>query len=752
MTSYLRDKHSPTDGQSDTEREMLLYYDAAVGCSEQDLDVLTAERMRYNRSRCHPYPLVKAITPSELQLGGGMITVDGVRFEPHMAVRFSNATVRSAGLHWAASYGDGSDMSWVVLKDELGLPMVRPNSSAAVEWWRSVLGNATHMLPLCDVLGVMARQPPPPSVVADGSLFGFRWASADMWGRQHARFTMWAPCAKMLGTACSKRCLRQIVLQTLDERLSVLKSDVPEYADNETEYKPSLVLFQNCRCPQHASCKEKSGEIWPHAGYLSWRAIMANGTGPTPPHRTSIDCAVKTCDFPKEERCAGGQGSPCGAGYAAPPQYCSLCAAGYFTSNRQCLKCNQEEVDIAKFFNTWFYVGVVVSMYCAPFYILVYLFRVVGVLGALGAIVGNLQQGYSGKWLRFMWRMIQLLNVDLEIQMMGCDGTSSRFVDIFWAQFLLTAWYFVALSGFVVLITAAFVLRRLGYRMPFTTAKQNSVRIHARRLCMCGTMVLEFVWFISVKKSLEAVACSPATGSLWIEPAQRCFDERHTPVFVFAVVVLLTLLVGYPGTVVPIIARGRSLNVLNDIDWQHSIGWMYLPYRHEWILHCVIFLWVLRAVNTTLSLLLSYPVTRLVISVVGPVLYRVFALYCRPYRNAALNTIVPARVRFFALFAIGSFLMVGLDVDRQTQYTINDIVSWLLMVLFTAILVVRTIPVAATVTVHEVDAGSVGFLTVPFSGWPVDPSASIPCPSNSCNVWLFVNGGDVTEILEQFTP
>ena len=83
------------------------------------------------------------------------------------------------------------------------------------------------------------------------------------------------------------------------------------------------------------------------------------------------------------------------------------------------------------------------------------------------------------------------------------------------------------------------------------------------------------------------------------------------------------------------------------------------------------------------------------ISVVGPVLYRVFALYCRPYRNAALNTIVPARVRFFALFAIGSFLMVGLDVDRQTQYTINDIVSWLLMVLFTAILVVRTIPVAA---------------------------------------------------------
>ena len=64
----------------------------------------------------------------------------------------------------------------------------------------------------------------------------------------------------------------------------------------------------------------------------------------------------------------------------------------------------------------------------------------------------------------------------------------------------------------------------------------------------------------------------------------------------------------------------------------------------------------------------------------------------------------------------------------------------------------RTIPVAPTVTVYEIDAGSTGFLNIPFSGWPVDPTAYISCPSDSCNVWLFVNGGDVTEILEQYTP
>jgi hypothetical protein len=64
----------------------------------------------------------------------------------------------------------------------------------------------------------------------------------------------------------------------------------------------------------------------------------------------------------------------------------------------------------------------------------------------------------------------------------------------------------------------------------------------------------------------------------------------------------------------------------------------------------------------------------------------------------------------------------------------------------------RTVPVASTATVYELDAGYVGFLTVPFSGWPVDPSGGLSCPSTSCQVWLFVNGGEVTEILEQFTP
>lgn len=61
-----------------------------------------------------------------------------------------------------------------------------------------------------------------------------------------------------------------------------------------------------------------------------------------------------------------------------------------------------------------------------------------------------------------------------------------------------------------------------------------------------------------------------------------------------------------------------------------------------------------------------------------------------------------------------------------------------------------TVPVAAAATVYEIEAISVGFLTMPFADWPVDPTFDIACGSNRCVVWLFANGGEVTEILEQY--
>jgi hypothetical protein len=66
---------------------------------------------------------------------------------------------------------------------------------------------------------------------------------------------------------------------------------------------------------------------------------------------------------------------------------------------------------------------------------------------------------------------------------------------------------------------------------------------------------------------------------------------------------------------------------------------------------------------------------------------------------------------------------------------------------------IRTVPVESSAMAYEIDAaGEIHFVPVPFAGWPADPSGYTLCPSEFCTVWLYVNGGSVTEILEQYLP
>ena len=66
----------------------------------------------------------------------------------------------------------------------------------------------------------------------------------------------------------------------------------------------------------------------------------------------------------------------------------------------------------------------------------------------------------------------------------------------------------------------------------------------------------------------------------------------------------------------------------------------------------------------------------------------------------------------------------------------------------------RTITVDPSVLVYEyfedlTDTIEVPFNPVLFAHWPEDPSFPNPCPGESCGVWLFVNDGVVTEMMEQ---
>ncbi|MBP1633233.1 MAG: hypothetical protein H6Q11_1521 [Acidobacteria bacterium] len=45
-----------------------------------------------------------------------------------------------------------------------------------------------------------------------------------------------------------------------------------------------------------------------------------------------------------------------------------------------------------------------------------------------------------------------------------------------------------------------------------------------------------------------------------------------------------------------------------------------------------------------------------------------------------------------------------------------------------------------------------GFLTLSLDEWPVQTGGYNSCPGEGCPVWLYVNGGVVTEIQEQYLP
>ena len=65
----------------------------------------------------------------------------------------------------------------------------------------------------------------------------------------------------------------------------------------------------------------------------------------------------------------------------------------------------------------------------------------------------------------------------------------------------------------------------------------------------------------------------------------------------------------------------------------------------------------------------------------------------------------------------------------------------------------RDVPVAADATIWTITGDATqGLQPLDFASWTGAESTYTPCPGTSCVVWLYVNGGEATEIAEQFLP
>jgi hypothetical protein len=64
----------------------------------------------------------------------------------------------------------------------------------------------------------------------------------------------------------------------------------------------------------------------------------------------------------------------------------------------------------------------------------------------------------------------------------------------------------------------------------------------------------------------------------------------------------------------------------------------------------------------------------------------------------------------------------------------------------------RTVPVAPGAVVHHIDPMSIGHDPISYPDWLLEPPGYLMCPFEFCPLWLYVNDGVVTEILEQYVP
>ena len=103
-------------------------------------------------------------------------------------------------------------------------------------------------------------------------------------------------------------------------------------------------------------------------------------------------------------------------------------------------------------------------------------------------------------------------------------------------------------------------------------------------------------------------------------------------------------------------------------------------------------------------------------------------------------------------FDLACFLVPPASLPYLTQDDIDADVTWYIRNDNPRL---REVPVADGAVVYQLDGSAEFYLDVAFADWPLPGhmySFEGTCPGAGCPVWLYVNGGAATEIMEVFFP
>jgi hypothetical protein len=615
-----------------------------------------------------PYPLVSALVPDAAEISGRLITVKGQLFQWNSTIRVGDFPVSN----WDAASEHPYAWAW---DEMMGIAYPRHRVGDVP----SAAGPNNTICKVLEYYGLLEGQWA--NLPKVQGLLNFTWVS-------ESEVSFITPCVRESSVGYAT-----VSIELQDGRKSAMLHDVADGILSDDEQFPAqLYLGDKCMvpgvflwngvcrpCPVGAECLP-GGRVRPLADY--WNTGEFSGF-------------VKQCAWPHQGlRCKGGRLSECGEGYHG--EFCADCAVGFSEDEGYCVQCKSGELQVIGGVNIGFRIIVNAGLYIAPNYLLIWALKTYTHIGSVVAIVGGLGNSEASSVLQAIYSALKLVNLDIKFSSPGCAGTSSKFTALFWANMLLMWDYaypcLLGLPGLAAILRAAeFVAFGFDFQKSGIWLRKQRKNFFSRFLAAIG-IVVEMMYLQLIKMALIAVACEPVgpegeqVWRLKLELSQKCWSEKHIPVFAVAVLVLVIVGIGFPVGSLLLVRKWHKAGKHRKATKIEKLGHLYAHLKDAFMLKLVAYSFCLRWFLAFKSFWTSTRYVGYVLVAIPNVALMAVQIWKKPFVNMYLNRVEP--VRYFAETTIGLMMLFYFGSDAIMQ----NVMSALVLAICLAIVVSRAMP------------------------------------------------------------
>ena len=429
----------------------------------------------------------------------------------------------------------------------------------------------------------------------------------------------------------------------------------------------------NCKpCPKGGFCPG-GDRVWALPGY--WNPGEDSGI-------------VIPCE--PAERCLGTVDSN-GLGSGCAPEYtgdlCGECVDGFYDSGGECVACPAVEgflLTLVANIAVWMLIAIA-AWFLEDRENLSHVIQFVLAVQMIGG-VGQLISNRLPRWLRSLYEVFYIVSGDIQFLKPDCQGNIDFVTDYFLSIVFNLAVGLPMVLGTIVVGKLVLFYRYNGApediveerKAHFFNRFVRTILIHATILYMTVTA-----------RSLAGLACRRTDDGkirLMVSVTQECFADGHSVVFVFSLLFLMCMTIGFPVWYFLFLRKNKPRLVL-DIDFMERYDFLYDPFRkswkHSWIGEFLIGL-VLGISDTFLG---DSSIGQFVLSGGTFFTFAMISFILRPFRRGWEN--ITMGIAFLANFL--ALLVVMLTDQIDPESTVIRVLIYIIVIMVASVLLVMSL-------------------------------------------------------------